>query len=130
MNKTQQGDIGVATAVLHYSLKGYFVLLPTTEQIRYDLAIDASGTLSRVQVKTSGYQTNGIYRVGLRTNGANYTTKNNHKKISSDEIDFLFVLAGDGTAYEFPAHVITGMSEISLGQKYKQYIVGQYNSLR
>ncbi|AOT23093.1 hypothetical protein SEA_KAHLID_114 [Mycobacterium phage Kahlid] len=126
-NKTFQGDLGVATAVLHYTRLGLGVSIPTTEHSRYDLIVDDNGHLSRVQVKTCGVKTAaGTYEVQLRTNGANYSTKNKHTKISSEECDAVFILTGDGCAYEFFSKTLEGKSTITLGRNYQDQKVGDY----
>lgn len=128
MDKTKQGDIGVAAATMYYTLQGHVVLTPNTERIKYDLVIDRDGQLLRVQVKTSGFYKNGAYVVQLRTNGANYTTKSNITRISEESADLLFVYTMDGKHYEIPTNIISGMNQISLGKtKYSEYLVGNFS---
>ena len=123
MDKTQQGDIGVAAATLHYRLSGAKIMLPLTTRIKYDLIIDRGKGLERVQVKTTDYKPNGPYAVQLRTTGANYTTESKNTKITNGCADIVFILCMNGFCYELPVSVISGMSEITLGKKYSNYIV-------
>jgi hypothetical protein len=129
--RTWQGDVGVATAILHYSRQvGTTVSIPTTEHCRYDLIIDDARGLSRVQVKTSSFNArSGIYEVQLRTNGANYTTKTKTVRISCSEVDLVFILTGDGEAYEIPSKRLEGMSTVSMSRGWLKFKVGEYPPL-
>jgi PD-(D/E)XK endonuclease len=129
--KTWQGDVGVATAILHYSRQtGTTVSVPTTEHCRYDLIIEDDRGLSRVQVKTSSFNArSGVYEVQLRTNGANYTTKNRSVKISCNEVDLVFILTGNGHAYEVPSKRLEGMTTVSMSKGWLKFKVGEYPPL-
>lgn len=129
-SKTWQGDIGVATAILHFQRihPDAVVSVPTTEHSKYDLVVDYDGKMQRVQVKTSTARpTNDKYEVQLRTNGANYTTKSNVTKISSELVDLVFILTGDGHAYVIPAEMLDGRTTVRMsGMWHTNYHVGQY----
>jgi hypothetical protein len=129
--KTRQGDVGVATAILHYSRQpGTTVSIPTTEHCRYDLIIEDDRGLLRVQVKTSSFNArSGVYEVQLRTNGANYTTKNKTVKICCEDVDLVFILTGDGHAYEVPSKRVDGMTTVSMSRGWLKFKVGEYPPL-
>lgn len=129
--KTRQGDIGVWTAILYYTRQpAITVSVPTTEQCRYDLVIDDGYRLMRVQVKTCTFKAkSGAYEVQLRTNGANYTTKYKCAKIDIGECDMVFILTGDGTAYEMPSRVLHGRSTVTMSGEYLEYKVGEFPPL-
>lgn len=120
MNRKQQGDIGVASAIYHYTSQGHTVCVPLTDNARYDLVVDMGG-LRRVQVKTTGYQERGFYRVQLSTQGGNRSWDGTKKFIDADECDIVYVYCLDGTVYEFPVNVAAGRASITLSQKYEEY---------
>lgn len=131
LNKTQQGDVGVAAAKFHYMIEGAIVSAPETEQVKYDLIIDRGNGLERVQVKTSSYKPTGrdTYEVTLRTIGGNRSTQKNITKVVSENVDILFILTMDGSCYEIPVGKIDGMSSVYLGPKYKDYLVRHIGAL-
>lgn len=121
MNRKQQGDIGVAMAIAHYTKKGNVVSVPLTDNARYDLVVEVDGYLKRIQVKTSSYVIRGMYEVTLRTKGGNMSGVGTVKKISKDECDLLFVYTFDDSCYEFPVEVFDQKSTLLLGKKYEIY---------
>lgn len=133
-DKTRQGDIGVAAAVLYYTKnqKCLCVSLPTTQHCRYDLVVDLQDKgLNRVQVKTSTYKSkSGFYEVQLRTNGANYTTKQNTKRLSSAECDLVFIMTGDGNMYEVPIELLAGRATVTMSKKFVNFHIGKYEAMQ
>ncbi len=133
MNKKQQGDRGVAAAIAYYTFQECAVFVPLTDNERYDLVVDKDSKLQRVQVKTTNYRRKATrgYEVCLVTTGGNQSFSGIKKKISSDECDLLFVLAGDGRAYEFEADVFHDKSMLYLGVPRDVDVVMQFpaNSL-
>ncbi len=91
----QKGDI--AEAYLAYALKqkGFNVLMPWGEDVRYDLVSEKNGIFKRIQVK---YVTpkNGILEVRFRSS-------NNHKVIhySSSDVDIIAVYNEEGKKIYF-----------------------------
>jgi hypothetical protein len=122
MNSKAQGNIGVAMAIAYYSQKGFPVLLPLGDNCRYDLVVDIDGHFAKVQCKTSTFQEGGSYRVELRTCGGN-KSGSSIKKLSSEEVDLVFVYSFDGRCYEFPARVLSGQSRLTLGPTKQRYKV-------
>ena len=121
MNTKQQGDVGVASAIFHYTKQGHTVCAPLTDNARYDLVVDM-GHLRRVQVKTSGYKTPyGIYQVMLQTSGGNRSGVGKTKRISESECDLVFVYTLAGDSYEFPVGLVAGMKNLNLGKIYEEY---------
>lgn len=117
MNTKQQGDRGVAAAIAFYTLQGFGVSVPLTDNERYDIIVDKKSDLLRVQCKTTTYKRNEkrAYEVMLRTSGGNQSWSGVSKTISSEECDLLFILSGDGRAYEFEPDIFHGKSSLSLG---------------
>lgn len=106
------------------------VSVPTTEHCKYDLVIDRGGALLRVQVKTCVFiNVSGAYEVQLRTNGANYTTKNNTTKISKEMCDVVFIVTGDGVAYEIPSEKLHERNTVSMTRGWLKFKVGDYPAI-
>lgn len=121
MNTKAQGDIGVAMAIVYYTLRGYPVSIPIGDNTRYDLIVEIDGKLNKVQCKCTRYQENEKYIIALRTSGGN-KSGTSVKKISKEDADLLFAYSFDGSWWEFPPSEFVGKSCITLGptrQKYK-----------
>lgn len=124
MNTRQQGDLGVAYAIWHYTKKGYIVSIPNTEASRYDLVVDDGERLLRVQCKTTSYRTpEGVFQAQLRTSGGNSSWTGVVKKISRAECDLVFILTEDVDAYEFPSEFLDGRTTVNLGKKAERFRV-------
>lgn len=52
MNSKKIGDITTATILSHLLQKGYFVLLPFGDSLRYDLVVEKDNKFERIQCKT------------------------------------------------------------------------------
>jgi hypothetical protein len=123
------GDQGMAVAVLHYTRLGYIVSVPTTEASRYALIVDGHGQLRRVQVKTTTYQLRGSYVVQLRTSGGEMYPVSPIRRISTDECHLLFVLSGDGNAWQFPAADVAGLATLTLNRQRRGNMVDAYTPI-
>lgn len=128
MDRKRQGDVGVASAIFHYTKLGYTVCAPLTDAARYDLVVDVPGEgLIRVQCKSTGHLVSPeVYEVGLRTLGGNQSWSHEPKHISSLECDVVYVYCMDGSSYVFPASVAEGKSSIRLGKKQLEYKVTEH----
>ena len=121
MNRKQQGDLGVAAAIWHYTKNDYVVSIPATDNARYDLLVDKGG-IYRVQCKTTGYKSpHGIYVVQLSTQGGNRTWNGTKKFISAEECDLVYIYCLDGTTYEIPVERVSGKAALNLGKLCDQY---------
>jgi hypothetical protein len=124
MNTKQQGDIGVAAAIMYYTEKGFAVSIPMGDATRYDLVVDFNGTLERIQCKATGYKTrHGVPCVGLSTQGGNRTWDGQKKFITEDECDRVFVHVLGGPSYEFPSGYVAGKASLNLGKLQEPYRV-------
>lgn len=88
MNSKQKGAIGVAYAIAYFTERGYAVFTPVSDVSRFDLVIEKSGTLSRVEVKTTN-RDNG--KIDLRTMGGNTSWSGEVKKVSAVDCDIVFL---------------------------------------
>lgn len=123
MNTKQQGDIGVAAAVLHYTKNDFVVSQPLTDNSRYDLIIGKGNKLFRVQCKTTSYKRKNscVYEVQLGTSGGNQSWNKKTKAISKDKCDIVFIYCLDETQYEYPAEALDGKSSLRLGPKQEKF---------
>lgn len=126
MNSRKQGDIGVAAAILYYTKEGHTVSLPTTEASRYDLIVDKNNTLYKVQCKTSTVRSvnDQNYVVNLATHGGNRSWENLPKKLTSDEIDLVFIWCENDSIWEIPVSEIERYSSVNIGNLRRNYQVG------
>lgn len=115
-SQSKQGNLGVAAAILYFTKSDYIVSKPLYDTQRYDLVVDKGG-LFRVECKTTK-----AHCVELRTY---YPHTNNSVKVSSDDMDLLFVYHLDGRMYLFPSKFISGRRGVSLGPKADKWRVTQ-----
>jgi PD-(D/E)XK endonuclease len=94
MRTTQRkGDIAVAQFIATFTRLGYDIALPITESAAYDVLLDDSGIIRRVQVRyTSGSEVD-LRRI--HSNSTGYVVK----KTIKDAYDWLYILKGDGSEY-------------------------------
>lgn len=124
MNTKQQGAIYVAKAIAYFAYEGYNISVPISDVQRYDLIVEKNGTLSRVEVKSSRFQSNNIsYQVSLRTRGGNRSWTGKTVSLSSTDCELVFIGCDDGSQYLFPITLLEGRATINLPGKYKEYQV-------
>lgn len=124
-NTKQQGDMGVAAAIAFYTIKGYNVLSPLTDNARYDLVVEKDGIFTRIQCKTTQSRTKfGIFQVGVRTHGGNQSWNKSSLFLSKEEIDLLFVVTDEGKIYEFPPEFFDKKGSVNLGKDKEIYSRG------
>lgn len=123
-NPRKQGDIGEMAAALHYTKQGYDVFYPLTASSRADLVVIKEENVVRVQCKTSNSAApSGAYRVGLVTAGGNQSWNKEHKRLSSKEIDEVFIWCSNGSEWIFPISVLEGRRSVTVGWTNIQYHV-------
>lgn len=94
MRSTQRkGDIGVSQAIATFTKIGYDVFLPLTESAAYDLVVDTSEELVRVQVRYTSTDEVDLRRV--HSNSKGYVVK----KTKENAYDWLYILKDNGTEY-------------------------------
>lgn len=120
-NSRKQGDIGVGAAIGFFTSRGYTVCIPLTESQRYDLVVEISGVLRKLEVKTVYYKRHGIYQVTLKTCGGNRSGTGKLKVLSSNDADLLFILTEDETFYLIPIDILHGRKTISLNSSWDPY---------
>lgn len=110
----------MGAAIAWFTSHGHTVCIPLTDSQKFDLVVCMSGTLFKVQVKTTSDRTNlpGVYRVELRTT---YPYDNRRQHFDSTLIDYLFAMTPTGDRFFIPAAAIKGKRSISLGAKAEQW---------
>lgn len=122
-NTKKQGDAGLGAAIAFFAKRGDCINIPLTDSQEYDLIVDCGGTLRKIHVKTTNsLSPHGIYQVELRTTGGN-KSRQIRALLDKTKIDFLFVLAGDGSEYLIPANMIESNGSLNLGKKYEAFKV-------
>ncbi len=95
----RKGDLATAQAIATFTRIGYDVLIPITESASYDIVVDASDGLKRVQVKYSSDRKVDLRNIHSNSNG--YVIK----KAKQNSYDWLYVLyEKDGV---FEEHLFT-----------------------
>lgn len=89
----RKGDIAVTQAIATFTRQGYDVSLPVTESAAYDLIIDTTTSLARVQVRYSSTPSVELRRI--HSNSQGYVIK----KTAVNAYDWLYVLYADGREY-------------------------------
>lgn len=121
-NSKKQGDVGLGAAIAWFTSQGACVCIPLTDSQRYDLVVETSDGLKRVQVKTCTLRApSGVYRVELRTKGGN-RSRETVKLFSADDADLLFILTDEG-CYLIPSDLVDQQNTINLGDKYEAYLL-------
>ncbi len=109
--------------------KGALIWIPLGHSPDVDLMAEFAGQLIRVQVKTCTYRvaTPGgqkRWAVSIQTNGGNQSWNGISKAFDPSNVDYLFVLVGDGRRWFIPAEIIEGSRRLNLGgTKYSEFEV-------
>ena len=125
-NSKKQGDIGLVLAIAWFEMNDYPVSIPLTDSQDYDLIIDMSGSLKKVQVRTTyNQQKSGSYEVNLRVLGGNRSGTGQVKRFIDTDVDYLFVVVENGAKYFIPKSTITNKRAINVCNdgEYEQYRV-------
>lgn len=125
-NSKKQGDIGLVLAIAWFEINDYPVSIPLTDSQDYDLVIDMSGALKKVQVRTTyNQQESGSYKVNLRVMGGNRSGTGKIKRFIDTDVDYLFIVVENGAKYFIPKSNITNKRAINVcnDREYEQYRV-------
>lgn len=134
VNRRVQGDIGELSAMEWLASKGAAVWVPFTHSPDADLMAELEGQLIKVQVKTSTYRGSASkkdrWNVSIATNGGNRSWTGLAKRFDPRQVDYLFVLVGDGRRWFIPAGHVEGSRGLVLGgTKYSEYEVERGTAL-
>lgn len=114
-NFKKQGTAGVGVAIAWATEQGFTVSIPIVDSQKYDLIFDMYGELKKIQVKTSHRVVkSGAFEIELRTTGGN-KSRNTYKPFNPDEIDYLFIYAGNGDKYFIPSQFVNNANSMKVG---------------
>lgn len=136
INRSQQGDLGEASAIEWFTGRGATVLVPIGHSPHFDLVAEIEDRLLRVQVKTSCQEErtpDGDWRfpVSLATSGGNQSWTGVTKQIDPSRVDVLFAHTARGRRWLIPTPALEAGRSIRLGgPKYAEYEVQRGSSIR
>lgn len=120
----EKGNTSLGVAIAYFSSMGMTVSIPLNDTQDYDLIIDESGTLKKVQVKSTGCKTKyGSYQVALKSCGG--TRGITYKTVKETNIDYVFVLSKELDMYLIPKEKIENKSTLNLCDKYDCYKINK-----
>lgn len=114
MNSKRQGTLGVAAAIAYFTSMQHSVFLPLSDAQRYDLVVDISNILYRVEIKTSSSDT-----FWLRTMGGNQSGKGKIKFLSAQDCDLVFLHSVDGSSWLYTIEALEGKTSVKPTAEYK-----------
>jgi hypothetical protein len=135
VNRRVQGDIGELSAMEWLGSKGATVWVPFNHSPHVDLMAEWDDALIKVQVKTSTFRTvkksgDERWHVAIATNGGNRSWTGLTKKFDPAQVDYLFVLVGDGRRWFIPAGMVEAARSLALGgRKYSEFEVERGTNL-
>jgi PD-(D/E)XK nuclease superfamily protein len=135
VNRRVQGDIGELSAMEWLGSHGATVWVPFNHSPHVDLMAEWDDELIRVQVKTSTFRTikksgDERWHVAIATNGGNRSWTGLTKKFDPSQVDYLFVLVGDGRRWFIPAGLVEAARSLALGgRKYSEFEVERGTNL-
>lgn len=121
MDRKQQGNTAEAFAIYYYTLHGYSVSKPLFENSNFDLIVEKSGCVKRVQVKSSSLVRTTSYEVELRTKGGNTSWNGVVKTISDTTVDVVFIYTDNGAFYEFDATKLSDRRSVRVNPAIPEY---------
>ena len=123
-NSRKKGDAGLGAAIAFFTARGDTVSVPLTDSQEYDLIVDEDGVLKKVQVKATTRSRKGAFEVWLRGNGGGCRSNNyTMKPFDWHEIDYVFVLCGDGSQWFIPADELEhNATSVSVGGGRREHL--------
>ena len=126
INRSQQGDLGEASAIEWLTGIGATVLIPVGRSPHFDLVAEVRGQLLRFPVKTSTSSAERVdgtgYAVQLATCGGNQSWNGVSKHLDPARVDYVFALVGDGRRWVIPVSHLEAQTTLRLGgSKYSEY---------
>lgn len=122
-------DAALGTAIDWFLKRGYVPSIPVVP-VRYDLAVESDAGFQRIQVKTTNCrQKNGKFlasiarRIYDSKQTPNAMGKRRPVAYTEQDVDFFFIVDGNGTKYLIPIAVVSGQISLVLDTKYKEFVV-------
>lgn len=124
MTSQQKGNYGMASAIEYCASQGWTVSIPLTDTQSYDIIADIDGKLCKIQVKYTASKSNkGSWIAELKRTSIRKSTATVIHRFDHSAVDYLFILAGDGSRWMIPTSAVDAGCAIWLGEKYKGYKV-------
>lgn len=122
-NSRKQGDAGLGQAIAWFTMKGFAVSIPLTDNQDYDLVVEIDGILKKVQVKSgASLAKSGAALFYLSVQGGNRSGSTSSKQVSSQVWDFLFCYHLVTKQILFlPKDKITCETQIQIGEQYADW---------
>ena len=122
-NSRKQGDAGLGQAIAWFTMQGYAVSIPLTDNQDYDLVVEVDGRLQKVQVKSgSRLAKSGAALFYLSVQGGNLSGVTTSKLVSSQVWDYLFCYHLTTKQVLFiPKDKVTCETQIQLGEQYSDW---------
>jgi hypothetical protein len=117
----------VALASAWFLERGYRVSVPT-EPAPYDLVTESDDGFARIQVKSTVTREAGRWAVGIsrRQYTAGVLNAGGARRscaYTESEIDFFFIVTGDGSQFLVPLDATNGIGRLALDSKYAAFRV-------
>ena len=124
-----KGSLAMIKAMEWFLDRNYMVSVPV-EPSPYDLVVESPNGFQRIQVKRAGGKSQyGVWRTGIVKKrydpDVNPSALGKVAKVpySVEEVDFFFILDGEGQSYLIPIHAVEGMTALHLDNKYAEFRV-------
>jgi hypothetical protein len=116
----------IATA--WFGLRGVPVAAPM-QQSAYDLLVTLPDGIKRVQVKSTAFRAKqGSWSAGIGRRPYVLDKTASRTPYDPDDLDYFFIVDGDGLLYFIPIEVVAGRTAINVGA-YRDFIVGDASGL-
>lgn len=125
-----KGHAGLSVAISWFMRHDYVALLPV-EPALYDLVVETAEGFRKVQVKSSGRTANRGSRRSVRLTrrlydssvSANANGTYRMVPYEAHEVDYFFVIVGDGRMFLIPFSAVQGQSSIVPEDKFQDFLV-------
>lgn len=115
-------------AIAWFAMRGVPVAVPS-QPCAYDLLVTLPAGAQRVQVKTTTWKaSHGTWVVGVGRRPYVMDKSAARVPYDPDDLDYFFIIDGDGRIYFIPSDVVAGRIVISVGA-YQEYLVGHASGL-
>jgi len=121
-NTKKQGDMGLGTAIFHFTNLGQTVSIPLTDSQDYDLVVEINNSLKKVQIKTCSFKRK-YFEVNLSIKGGNRTSIGKIKRFNNKNCDYLFIIIDQSQKYLIPTKNLKAKCNLVLGPKYQKYLL-------
>ena len=123
MYQSIQGNMGLGKAIEYFTSQNITVAIPLNDTQKYDLIADFNNGLQRISVKTSRFSKHSNTYDVLLKNCGGASGKGTIRTFDNTTCDYVFIYTANNDIYLIPAKEITAKNSITVGNKYKEYLV-------